>query len=117
MRTIEKPAHIDDRRMRHISDADLFAAMDLSRPGLGAVRNAVEHASWEAAYQAWASYLVAREQPVAVTNLDGYAALDSELRQARIDIVATRRRVIDALVAAGQIPSADALALPHIVLY
>jgi mono/diheme cytochrome c family protein len=40
-----------------------------------------------------------------------------ELRQARIDVVVTRRRVIDALVAAGQIPSADALALPHIVLY
>ena len=40
-----------------------------------------------------------------------------ELRQARIDVAATRRRVIDALVAAGQIPSADALALPHIVLY
>jgi hypothetical protein len=39
------------------------------------------------------------------------------LRQARIDVAATRRRVIDALVAAGQIPSADALALPHIVLY
>jgi len=40
-----------------------------------------------------------------------------ELRQARIDVAATRRRVIDALLAAGQIPSADALALPHIVLY
>ena len=40
-----------------------------------------------------------------------------ELRQARIDVADTRRRVIDALVAAGQIPSADALALPHIVLY
>jgi mono/diheme cytochrome c family protein len=40
-----------------------------------------------------------------------------ELRQARIDVAATRRRVIDALVAAGQVPSADALALPHIVLY
>jgi mono/diheme cytochrome c family protein len=40
-----------------------------------------------------------------------------ELRQARIDVAATRRGVIDALLAAGQIPSADALALPHIVLY
>jgi mono/diheme cytochrome c family protein len=40
-----------------------------------------------------------------------------ELRQARIDVAATRRRVIDALAAAGQIPSADALALPLIVPY
>jgi mono/diheme cytochrome c family protein len=40
-----------------------------------------------------------------------------ELRQARIDVVASRRRVIDALVATGQIPSADTLALPQIVLY
>jgi mono/diheme cytochrome c family protein len=41
----------------------------------------------------------------------------AELRRARIDVAASRRRVIDALVAAGQIPSADALALPHVVLY
>ena len=40
-----------------------------------------------------------------------------ELRQARIDVVATRRGVIEALVAAGQIPSAQALALPQIVPY
>jgi mono/diheme cytochrome c family protein len=41
----------------------------------------------------------------------------AELRQARIDVAASRRRVVDALVAAGQIPSADTLALPYIVLY
>jgi mono/diheme cytochrome c family protein len=41
----------------------------------------------------------------------------AELRRARIDVAASRRRVIEALVAAGQIPSADTLALPHIVLY
>src|SRR6266851_5774434 len=93
-RTIEKPAHIDDRRMRHISDADLFAAVDLSRPGLGAMRNAVEHASWEAAYQAWASYLMLREQPVAVMSLDGYAGLDSSLRQARSQPILAKARQI-----------------------
>jgi len=53
VRTIEKPAHVDERRMRHISDADLFAAMDLSRPGLGVVRAAVERSDWEAASEAW----------------------------------------------------------------
>jgi mono/diheme cytochrome c family protein len=40
-----------------------------------------------------------------------------ELRKARIDVAVSRRRVVDALVAAGQIPSADVLALPHVVLY
>jgi mono/diheme cytochrome c family protein len=40
-----------------------------------------------------------------------------ELRRARIDVVASRQRVIDALVAAGQIPSADTLALSTIALY
>jgi Heparinase II/III N-terminus/Heparinase II/III-like protein len=94
VRTIEKPAHIDDRRMRHISDADLFAAVDLSRAGLGAVRNAVEHAGWEAAYQAWAGYLMLREQPVAVVSLDGYAGLDSSLRQARSQPILAKARQI-----------------------
>jgi len=40
-----------------------------------------------------------------------------ELRHARIDVPVTRRRVVEALVAAGQIPSADALALPQAALY
>ena len=40
-----------------------------------------------------------------------------ELRQARIDVVRTRQRVIEALVAAGQIPSADTLAPAPTALY
>jgi mono/diheme cytochrome c family protein len=40
-----------------------------------------------------------------------------ELRQARIDVAATRRSVIEALATAGQIPSPDTLALPPIVPY
>ena len=38
-----------------------------------------------------------------------------ELRQARIDVAATRRRVVDALVAAGQIPSADSLGMHDVI--
>jgi len=41
----------------------------------------------------------------------------AELRRARIDVASTRRRVIEALVAAGQIPSAETLALPHVIPY
>jgi mono/diheme cytochrome c family protein len=51
-------------------------------------------------------------------NFQPYTASEvGELRRARIDVVATRRRVIDALVAARQIPSANTLALPYIALY
>jgi hypothetical protein len=81
--TIEKPAHIDERRMRHISDADLFAALDLSRPGLEPVRAAAARGDWPAACQAWAAYFVLRPAPLPVFNVDGYAGLPAELLQAR----------------------------------
>jgi mono/diheme cytochrome c family protein len=45
------------------------------------------------------------------------AAEVSELRKARIDVVAERRRIVAELVSAGQIPSADVLALSGIALY
>ena len=41
----------------------------------------------------------------------------SVLRQERIDVAAVRARVVAELVAAKQIPSADALALPAVVPY
>ena len=80
---IEKPAHIDEQRMRHISDADLFAALDLARPGLGAVQAAAERADWGAAAQAWANYLGTRAQPVPVESPNAYDALPAGLRRAR----------------------------------
>jgi mono/diheme cytochrome c family protein len=40
-----------------------------------------------------------------------------ELRTARIDVIAERQRVVGQLVAAKQIPSAEALALPTIAPY
>jgi hypothetical protein len=95
--TIEKPAHIDERRMRHISDADLFAALDLTRPALAAVRAAVAAEDWTGAYQAWANYMAARAQPVGVLNLYGYARLDPALRRARgAPILAQARQVAEA---------------------
>lgn len=45
------------------------------------------------------------------------AAEVAVLRKDRIDVIAHRQRVIEQLVAAKQIPSADALALPHTPLY
>src|SRR5690349_15071159 len=77
---IEKLAHIHETRMRHISDADLFAALDLTPPALAAVRAAVEAADWPAAYAAWAAYFAQRAAPKSPINLSGYAALPADLR-------------------------------------
>ncbi len=46
-----------------ISDAELWAAMDLERPGLEAVRTAVEAEDRPAAGEAWAAYFRGRERP------------------------------------------------------
>ncbi len=69
---VEKPPHIDERRMRHISDEDLFAALDLTRPGLDAVKAAAGRGDWVAAGAAWSSYFAGRERPVPVINTVGY---------------------------------------------
>jgi hypothetical protein len=45
------------------------------------------------------------------------AAEVAQLRKARIDVAADRRRVIAALVAANQLPSPDVLSIPHASLY
>jgi hypothetical protein len=46
-----------------ISDAELWAAVDLQREGLEGVREAVEAEDWPAAAEAWAEYFRARERP------------------------------------------------------
>lgn len=51
-------------------------------------------------------------------DFEPYTAAEvAVLRQARIDVNAVRARVVDELVTARQIPSADALALAHTPLY
>jgi mono/diheme cytochrome c family protein len=45
------------------------------------------------------------------------AAEVAQLRKARIDVAADRRRVIAALVAAKELPSPDVLSVPHASLY
>jgi mono/diheme cytochrome c family protein len=47
-----------------------------------------------------------------------YSAVEvAQLRKARIDVAADRRRVIAALVAANELPSPDVLSIPHASLY
>src|SRR6476646_3871326 len=45
-----------ENSIKNISDAELFAAMDLSRPELRAVREAVARKDYRAAYIAWAEH-------------------------------------------------------------
>jgi hypothetical protein len=51
-----------DRQIKHIADADLFAALDPGRPGLAAVKSAVDGGDFAAAYRAWASYWTAKQK-------------------------------------------------------
>jgi hypothetical protein len=91
---IELPAHIHPTRMRTISDADLFAALNLTPPALSAVRAAVEAEDWPAAYMAWGAYFAERAAPVSVVNLAGYAALPEAVRQRLGQAVIERARAL-----------------------
>ena len=51
-----------DRRIKHVSDADLVAALDLDRPGLTAVKSAVDDGDFASAYLAWAAYWDAKDR-------------------------------------------------------
>ncbi|MCK5572519.1 MAG: hypothetical protein KAJ12_07145, partial [Bacteroidetes bacterium] len=50
-------------QIRDISDADLFDALDLDRPDLGAVKEAVRAEDFAEAYRAWQAHWGAREKP------------------------------------------------------
>ncbi len=49
------PAYVENS-IKQISDADLFAALDLTKPDLRAVQDAVASKDYPAAYRAWADY-------------------------------------------------------------
>ena len=55
----EDPVYLDEQ-IKHISDPNLFAAMDLSRAGLENVKRAVDQGDYAAAYKAWGTYWDAR---------------------------------------------------------
>jgi mono/diheme cytochrome c family protein len=69
-----------------------------------------------AAMMNWLLATYSREQLPA--DFKPYSAEEvAQLRKARIDVAADRRRVVAALVAANQLPSPDALAIPRASLY
>ena len=51
----EDPTYLRDQ-IKHISDVDLFAALDLDHPGLEKVKSAVDRRDYQAAYVAWGEY-------------------------------------------------------------
>jgi hypothetical protein len=62
--------------------------------------------------------LITYSRPQLVAGFRPYTAAEvTMLRKDRIDVAATRQRVIDGLVASGAIASADLLALPAAPLY
>ena len=58
------PPKISRSGMRHIPNRDLFAALDLSQPGLQAASEAAEAGKWKAAYTAWADFFAGRQAPM-----------------------------------------------------
>ncbi len=51
----EDPAYLD-QQIKHISDPDLIAALDLNRAGLEDVKRAVDQGDYATAYAAWGKY-------------------------------------------------------------
>lgn len=68
--TADRRADADylERQIKHIADADLFAALDLDRPALKAVKSAVEAGDEQAAYRAWAAYWDAKERITSIEH-------------------------------------------------
>jgi len=96
-----------------------FARIPEGRRYLVQVPNVALNPSSDADIAAMMNWLLAtysREQLPA--DFKPYSAEEvAQLRKARIDVAADRRRVVAALVAANQLPSPDALTIPHASLY
>lgn len=56
-------AGADQPEAVRVSEQELWAAIDLQRPGLARLKAAVEAEQWEAAADAWAAYFAARTRP------------------------------------------------------
>src|SRR5258708_971920 len=84
--------------IRHISDEDLFAAMDLSRDGLERVHEAVEKLDDAGAYRAWGDYWETASRRVSFTG-EGELLMDKteaakSLEPRRAEIIQAAERVL-----------------------
>jgi hypothetical protein len=94
--TADRRADADylEQQIKHIADADLFAALDLDRPALRAVKSAVEAGNDEAAYRAWAAYWDAKERLTCVEHggrLQPMAEVSAMLRAGSTRVIQAER--------------------------
>lgn len=67
---VENPPHVDEVRMRHITDRHLLDALDLTAPGLEAVAAAAEDT--DAALREWRAHRAGASAPVPVADLTSW---------------------------------------------
>jgi hypothetical protein len=70
-RWVENPPHVDETRMRHISDEHLLDALDLTAPGLERVAKMADDT--DAALREWRAYRASDAAPVPVADLARWA--------------------------------------------
>jgi hypothetical protein len=74
---LSDPAYVREK-IREISDGDLWGAVDLDRPGLEKVREAVRGGNLRLAAAAWEAYWRGKRQPCYVTQTD-HLLLDTDM--------------------------------------
>lgn len=68
---VESPPHVDETRMRHISDRHLLDSLDLTAPGLESVRKAA--GDTDQALREWRAYRAGGAAPVPVADIGRWA--------------------------------------------
>jgi heparinase II/III-like protein len=71
-RWVESPPHVDDVRMRHITDRHLLDAVDLTAPGLERVATVADDT--DTALREWRAYRASDAAPVPVADLARWAS-------------------------------------------
>ena len=74
---LSDPAYVRER-IREISDSDLWRSLDLARPGLEKVRDALRDGNSGGAATAWGAYWTGKRQPSYITRTD-HLYLDTDL--------------------------------------
>ena len=74
---LSDPAYVRER-IREISDSDLWGSLDLGRPALESVREAVSKKDYAGAATSWGAYWVGKNQPAYITQTD-HLFLDTDM--------------------------------------
>lgn len=74
----------------NITDAELFASMDLDLPGLANVRAAVQKKDYREAYTQWGRYLAARSEPKWYVDIKTYGPAMKEALPKLAEVIVSR---------------------------